>query len=54
MISTSISGGKSTKEELREVLIDYIHDLAILYSASKDDIYTKKVARVRLLLQEVG
>lgn len=54
MISTSISGGKSVKEELREVLIDYIHDLAILYSKSNDDMYTKKVARVRLLLQEVG
>jgi hypothetical protein len=54
MISTSISVNKPLAEELREVLIDYIHDLAILYSGSMDDAYMKKVARVRLLLQEVS
>jgi hypothetical protein len=54
MTSTSTSASKPLNEDIRRVLIDYIHDLAILYSGDRSDTYNKKVARVRLLLEQVS
>ena len=54
MISTSTSASKPLGEDIRDALIDYIEDLAILYSGSTDDTYSRKVARIRLLMERLG
>lgn len=54
MTSTSTSASKPLGEDIRDVLIDYIADLAILYSGSTDDTYGKKVAHIRLLMERLG
>ena len=55
MTSTSTSENRwPLGEDIRDALIDYIEDLAILYSGSIDDTYSKKVARIRLLMERLG